>query len=306
MPTGRKPPMIPSGGARADLTSQSDTENSTNSDSTVSSAGSAKVSVLPLTAGEQEGPGATVLKFPGARETKPRLRRWLPWIAGVVVLAVVGVIMLVALFSPALALKTITVDGVKLASDASVQTALAGLKGKPLTQIDQSEVQQLLAKLPQVQSVSIEARPPSTLLVHVVERVPVAVLKSGDKFILVDPKGTQLGVTATPASAKLPLIDGGTAAIGQATFSAMTAVLASLPPAVRAQLQSASAKSPNAVELLLLNGKKVIWGDPSEMALKSEVLQTLLKNPPQAQPGKPAPAPVNVYDVSSPRHPVTR
>lgn len=292
MPIRRRPPAISSKGGRAEAEEETKT----------STAASDKVSMLPLDEAVDEQ-GATVLEFPGARG---RARRWLPWALAGGVLVVVAIIMAVVLFSPALALKTIKVDGTKLASETAVQTALGSLKGKSLTQITQSDVQGLLAKLPQVQSVSIEARPPSTLLVHIVERLPVAVLKSGNKYILVDPKGTELGVTSNPAAAKLPLIDGGTAAIGQATFSAMTAVLASLPAAVRAQLQSASAKSPNAVELTLLNGKKVVWGDASEMALKSEVLQTLLKNPPKAEPGKPDPAPVNVYDVSSPRHPVTR
>lgn len=290
----RKPPVISTQGGRPEVEQEPKAQSS--------SAGSTKVSQLPITE-PSEDQGATVLSFPIGRGAT---RRWWPWALAGGVLALIAVIMAVVLFSPALALKTVKVDGTKLASETAVQAALKPLQGKSLTQISQSQVQDLLANLPQVQSVSIEARPPSTLLVHIVERLPVAVLKNGSKYILVDPKGTQLGSTSNPAAAKLPLIDGGTAAIGQATFSAMTAVLASLPAAVRAQLQSAAAKSPDAVELTLLNGKKVVWGDASEMALKSEVLQTLLKNPPKAEPGKPEPAPVNVYDVSSPRHPVTR
>ncbi|NYE93971.1 cell division protein FtsQ [Psychromicrobium silvestre] len=299
MPSKRRPPVVRYG-------SQGEEQLPS---APLSSPGSAKVSVLPLSAEESEATArAQVLNFPAKKERRGQGsgRRWLPWLAAAVVLVVVAVIMAVVLFSPALAVKTITVDGTKLATNASVETALASLKGKSLTQISQPQVQQLLAKLPQVESVSIEARPPSTLLVHIIERVPVAVLKNGNKYVLVDPQGTQLGVTANPATAKLPLIDGGTAAIGQVTFSAITAVLASLPAGVRAQLQSASAKSPSAVELLLTSGQKVYWGDASEMALKSKVLQTLLKNPPKAVLGKPDPAPINVYDVSSPRHPVTR
>ncbi len=276
-----------------------------------------KVSVAPIPGGEAKRPEAKpaqakVLAFPDSKQRQRKQqaagggRRWRLWAVLGGFAVVLALLMLAVMFSPLLALKTITVDGTKLASSDQVQAALAPLKGKPLTQIDQGQVQQLLTGLVQVQSVSVEARPPSTLLVHVVERIPVAVLKNGEQFILVDPQGTQLGTVADPAAAKLPLIDGGTAAIGQATFSSITAVLAALPEEVRAQMQSAAASSPNAVELTLLDGKKVVWGDASQMALKAKVLQTLLNNPPVAQPGKPAPAPINTYDVSTPKYPVTR
>lgn len=254
---------------------------------------------------------AKVLAFPNAKERQSmhpggRFRRWRLWAVLGAIAVVVLLLMLAVLYSPLLALKTITVDGTKLASQDQIQGALAPLKGKPLPQIDQAQVQGLLGSMVQVESVSIEARPPATLLVHVVERIPVAVLKNGEQYVLVDPQGTQLGTVADPATAKLPLIDGGTAAIGQATFASMTAVLAALPEEVRAQMRSASATSPNAVELTLVDGKKVVWGDSSQMALKAKVLQTLLKNPPVAEPKKPAPAPINTYDVSSPKYPVTR
>lgn len=252
-----------------------------------------------------------VLSFPAAKERRVRsgagLRKhWRLWTSLAAIVVVVALLMLAVFFSPLLALKTITVDGAKLASADQVQSALASLKGKPLPRIDQSEVQKLLTGLVQVQSVTVEARPPSTLLVHLVERIPVAVLKNGEQYVLVDPQGIQLGTVADAAAAQLPLIDGGTGVIGQATFSAITAVLAALPTEVRAQMASASASSPDAVELTLVDGKKVTWGDASQMALKAKVLQTMLKNPPQAEPGKPALAPIKFYDVSAPKHPVTR
>ena len=105
----------------------------------------------------------------------------------------------------------------------------------------------------------------------------------------------------------LPLIDGGKAAIGKDTFAAMTAVLANLPQSILAQLANASAKSPDAVELKLADGRKVIWGNASDMELKAQVLEALLNAPPPtAVPGKPLRCPAKVFDVSAPRHPVTR
>ena len=249
-------------------------------------------------------PTATVIEFPrpAARPSRRRL-----WITLASLAAAVALVVAVVVYSPLLALRTITVDGNKLASGAAIQAALAPLKNKPLPQVDQTQVARLLAPMQQIRSVSVEARPPSTLLVHVVERVPVALLKSGQQYIMVDPEGVQLGTTADPASVPLPLIDGGTAAIGQATFKAMTDVLAALPPSILAKLEHASASSPDAVELTLNDGKTIIWGNASDRELKAKVVQALVNAPPPVQEaGKPVPAPVKVYDVSAPRHPVTR
>ncbi len=251
-----------------------------------------------------DGTSATVLAFPGSPRRRRRRSLWI--VVGstaVVIAAVIAIVM----FTPLLALKTITVDGNKLATTETIQAALAPLKDKPLPQIDQSQVARLLAPLPQVRSVSVEARPPSSLLVHVHEREPVALLKTDQQYVMVDPDGIQLGGTADPAAVPLPLIDGGTAVIGKETFKAMTAVLAALPQGVLAKLQHASAASPDAVELTLNDGKTIIWGNATEKELKAKVLEALLNAPaPTVAAGKPAPAAVRVYDVSTPRHPVTR
>ncbi|MBG0741421.1 FtsQ-type POTRA domain-containing protein [Paeniglutamicibacter antarcticus] len=250
------------------------------------------------------GSSAKVLVFPGV----PRRRRRVNlWIAVVVVAALIAVVMAAVMFSPLLALKTITVEGNKLATTQAIQSALAPLIDKPLPQIDQRQVQKLLVPLQQVRSVSVQARPPSSLLVHIVEREPVALLKTDQQYIMVDPDGVQLGTTPDPAAVALPLIDGGTDVIGKETFKAMTAVLAALPQSVLSKLEHASAASPDAVELTLNDGKTIIWGNASEKELKAKVLEALLTAPaPSAAAGRPAPAPVQVYDVSTPRHPVTR
>ncbi|WP_081709867.1 cell division protein FtsQ/DivIB [Arthrobacter sp. 35W] len=252
----------------------------------------------------EPAPTATVLSFP-----KPafKVRRQRLWLVLGSVAAVIAVVVGAAIFSPILALKTITIDGNKLATMDVLQASLAPLEGKPLPQIDEGQVAALLAPLPQVDRVSIEARPPSTLLVHIVEREPVALLKDGESYIMVDPAGVALGTTADPAAIALPLIDGGTAVIGNKIFVAITSVLAVLPQSVLTKLEHASAESPDAVELALSDGKKIIWGNDSQNELKAEVLDALLNSPmPPPGKGQPERAPISVYDVSTPKHPVTR
>lgn len=250
------------------------------------------------------GEGAKVLAFPVPSFKRRRRTVWYS-IAGVA--AVLALVMGMALFSPVLNVKTVVFDGQKLVGEATLQLAVASIVNTPLPQVSEAEVQELLSTVVQVKSSRIEARPPSTLLVHIVERIPVALLKNGEEYLLVDQDGVQLGATKDPTSVALPLIDGGTAAIGQDTFRAMTAVLSNLPQSILEQLANATAKSPDAVELALSDGRSVIWGNASDMELKAQVLEALLTAPaPTAPAGKPDPAPAKVFDVSAPRHPVTR
>jgi cell division protein FtsQ len=65
-------------------------------------------------------------------------------------------------------------------------------------------------------------------------------------------------------------------------------------------MSTASAASVDAVELKLVDGKTVVWGNAEDRELKAKALEALLKMP--ADPK----VPVSVYDVSVPRHPFTK
>lgn len=241
--------------------------------------------------------GANVLAFPEPKGK--RLKRNILVLACSVAIVVAGIIA-AAIFSPLLAVSTISVSGTRLLTPDQVQTALEPLQGKPLPQISDEEVDRLLAPLIQIKSVKTQARPPSDLVVEVRERVPVALVKQGEQYQLVDVDGVQLASTADPSSVSLPVIDGGAGTIGKDLFQATAAVLGALPAEVLAKLSNASAQSVDAVELKLVDGQTIIWGNASEKELKAKVLEALLKVP--ADPKNP----VRVYDVSVPRHPVTR
>ena len=238
-----------------------------------------------------------VIAFPEPRNR--RQRRLLLWTLSIVAV-VVGSLIAGAVFSPVLAVRTITVDGTSLVTPDAVQKALAGLEGKPLPQVSEQEINELLKPLVQVRSATMEARPPSELLVHVDERVPVALLKQGDSYVMVDVDGVQLGATQDLAAVALPLIDAGVGTTNTELFKAIAAVLDTLPADILARMSTASAASPDAVELKLVDGKTVVWGNAEDRELKAKALEALLRMP--ADPK----VPVNVYDVSVPRHPFTK
>ncbi|MEO8284727.1 MAG: cell division protein FtsQ/DivIB [Pseudarthrobacter sp.] len=238
-----------------------------------------------------------VLVFP---EPPAKRRKRLLLLAAGTVLGLVAALLAVAIFSPLLAVGTISVTGTKLVTTSQVQAALEPLKGKPLPQVSDDEVSRMLEPLVQIKSVSTQARPPSELAVQVLERIPVALVKQGEQYELVDVDGVVLATTTDPASVSLPVIDGGAGAIGKDLFQATAQVLGALPPDVLSKLSNASAQSVDAVELKLVDGQTIIWGNAGEKELKAKVLAALLKVP--ADPKNP----VRVYDVSAPRHPVTR
>ena len=238
-----------------------------------------------------------VLSFP---EPKAKRRRRLLQGTIAALAALVAGIIAAAVYSPVLALRNVTVEGTKLLTADQVQTALAPLQGKPLPQISDNDVTALLQPLVQVKKVTAQALPPSTLQVKVTERVPVALVKQGEAHQLVDADGVKLSDSADPASIPLPVIDGGGGTLPKDLFHAITEVLGALPADVLARLSNASAKSVDAVELKLVDGQTIVWGNAGEKELKAKVLEALLKAP--ADPKNP----VRIYDVSVPRHPVTR
>lgn len=238
-----------------------------------------------------------VLSFP---EPPARRRRRIFIVTAAIVAALMAAVTAAAVYSPVLALRTITVDGTKMLGAAQVQAALEPLQGRPLPQISDEEVSALLQPLVQIRAATVQARPPSALHIQIVERAPVALVRQGDTFQLVDVDGVQLSTITDPASMSLPVIEGGGGTLPKDLFQAITAVLGALPADVLARLSDAKAKSVDAVELRLVDGQTILWGNAGEKELKARVLAALLKVPPDPK------NPVRTYDVSVPRHPVTR
>jgi cell division septal protein FtsQ len=241
-------------------------------------------------------PAGKVLEFPAPRRSH-RVRNTVLSITALVL--VLGGVVAYVVFSPALALRTVVVEGNSLVTAAEVETALAPLMGTSLTRIAPDQVRGLLADKAPIEDVGIAAEPPSTLVVTVRERVPVAVLQNGGDFVLIDSEGRQLTTVARRDEVKLPLIDGGTNAVNSEVFSSITAVLAELPVSVLSRLNSASAASVDSIQLSLAGDRKIFWGSSERSSEKASVLEAMLAMPATDPP-------VEVFDVSTPDRPVTR
>ena len=206
-----------------------------------------------------------------------------------VALASVGVA-----YSPLMAVRTISVNGTSSLDANAIAASLESELGTPLPLVSESIVRERLQAFPGIQSFSLESIPPGTLLVRIVERVPVGYIAGPAGVQIVDATGVVLGTLADPPGglAELDVADG----LESGAFATLGRVLLQLPPDLRSQVLAASASSASDVRFTLASGTNVVWGDARKAALKLRVLQALLA----ASPG------ANEIDVSAPGSPVTR
>ena len=220
------------------------------------------------------------------------MKRWLIPVAIVVpVLAALGWVLF---FSPWLAVAQVQVtvsQAPKVAGPLSVEEvqAVADVPtGTPLLRVDTGAIEQRVASLPQVQSVTVSRSWPDAIAIDVVRRTPVALIASGAGFDVVDASGGVIR-TVTAAEEGVPIVR----ATGDGLGAAVT-VASELPEDIRAKTVEIEASTRNDVTLILKSGAKVMWGSVEEGEVKAEVLAVLLKE-----------VDAKYYDVSSPGVPAT-
>ncbi|MFW8745455.1 FtsQ-type POTRA domain-containing protein, partial [Mesorhizobium japonicum] len=210
------------------------------------------------------------------RFTRRSRRRRAGWFAGIGVVLVLVLLVLVAVYSPLLALRTIVVDGTNRLSAPAIEKALSPNLGTPLALLDDAAITRELGSFHLIRSYVTELQPPSTLVVHITERTPVGVIQGADDFQLVDPAGVVVERSATRPDG-VPLIQLGDAPLDGPGFASMSQVLLALPDTLRAQVDSVAALTHDDVTLTLRgSGQHVIWGSADQSAVKAQVLARLI------------------------------
>lgn len=198
-----------------------------------------------------------------------------------------GVVAWVLLSSSLLAVRTVVVTGASGLTAVDVRLAAEVERGVPLARVDAAAVVHRVGALPAVASVRVIRDWPSTLVVQVHERVPVVGMVTEQGVVLVDAGGVPFGSVAT-LPAGLVRLQVFTEGPTDPTTRAALAVLAELPPRMRARVGILRAASPSSVTLVLRDGRQVLWGGPGQPAQKSAAAEALL-----AMPG-------TFFDVSRP------
>ena len=219
------------------------------------------------------------------------MRRWL--IALLVIVPIVAALGWLAWFSPWLAVSQVQVT-VSAAPEVAgpltpeeVQAVTEVQMGTPLLRVDTGAIQERIAALPAVESVTVSRSWPDTIVVDVVRRTPVALVASGSAYDVVDASGAV--IRSIPSVEEgLPVVTATGDGVGAAV-----AVARELPEEVRSKVVSIEASTRNNVTLILRNRSEVMWGSADEGAFKAEVLLTLFQ------------VDAKYYDVSAPGVPAT-
>ncbi|SOE02774.1 cell division protein FtsQ/DivIB [Blastococcus haudaquaticus] len=229
---------------------------------------------------------------------RPRQRRLVQLGALVVAAAAIAWLLLAG---PVLAVRAVQVDGLRTLPADQVQEAAGIASGTPLLRVDVDAAEARVARLPQVADVEVTRDWPDSVVITVVERVPVAVVGEAGWRSLIDADGVLFDmVTGAPPEGVVPLDVAAPGPDDPATLAGVAAV-GSLPAAVRAQVSGAAATGPDDISLTLTDGTVVRWGDATESGEKSAALVGLLE---QIAAG--ALEPATTIDVSTPDSVVLR
>lgn len=219
---------------------------------------------------------ARALRAERRRFTRGTRRRRAAVLAVVSIIVLLVGLLVVAVFSPILALRTIQVEGAGTIPVSTVRSAVSNQLGTPLALLNNGEIRSRLSRITLIRSYVTEVVPPNTLVVRVVERQAIGVLANGSLYDQVDPAGVVLRQSATPAG--LPVIDIGGSGVSSAGFAAAVKVLLAMPASVFGEVKSITATTLDNVSLTLDHGHHtVIWGSSAQSDLKAAALKTLLR-----------------------------
>lgn len=207
------------------------------------------------------------------RARRRRLRAAAPW-AAVAAVAVVAAAGWWAVRDTGLcAVRSVRVTGASLVSAPEVREVAGIPGGVPLTRVDLAAVRRRVAVLPPVDAVEVERDWPSTIWLRVRERVPVAAVPRGGRYLWLDDEGVVFHAGASPGVPVVRLADPGPQ--DRPTRAALQ-VLSAMPPALAHRVAELNVASPARIRLSMRDGRTVVWGDAADGDRKARTALALL------------------------------
>ncbi len=217
-------------------------------------------------------------------------RRWLSWKYVVAAVVLVGLLVggvWLFLFSSALAVQTVDVQGEAVLKPAEVR-AVAGLTdGEPLARVDLDDVRTRVQSLALVRSAEVTRQWPDTVVIEIEERVAIAVVEIGGELRGLDVDGVVFDEYAKQPPG-LPRVETSTDA-GREALREAAAVVSALPEELASLVDHVEVATVDQVRLVLRDERVVVWGSAEGSDVKAEVTQAALRE----REG-------SVYDVSVP------
>jgi cell division protein FtsQ len=181
--------------------------------------------------------------------------------------------------SPLLDLDRVEVEGAeRTAPDAILEAASLDL-GVAMTDLDLAGARAAVGVLPWVGDVHISRKWPSTAVIRVVERVPVASVRTPDGVVLVDKTARVLErVDAAPATLPKIIVVDPAAAPGttQPRVAELVSIAIQLTPELRAWVNSLTFGPDGSPQIRLRDDVPVLFGDAVRISEKLIDLSTVL------------------------------
>lgn len=237
------------------------------------------------------------------RQIREQRRRWrLRRTATVVTLVVLLGLAYAVERSPLVALSEIEVAGVDRLTADEVRAASGLEPGTSTLRLGLDEAERRIERLPLVASADARRSDPLTVVVRVVERMPVAVAQAGKEHRLIDRDGVVIAEGASPGLVRIRLPDEASLpdpgehvtrlpALGNAH-----AVLDGLSGPLRARVVRYHAAADDELTLLLEAGVRVRFGRAERVDEKVRALGAVLQDL--------GDTPVSIIDVRAPGAPV--
>ncbi|MEU8818179.1 FtsQ-type POTRA domain-containing protein [Actinoplanes sp. NPDC048796] len=211
-----------------------------------------------------------------ARARKRKLRAVLPWAIAAGVLALAGIVSWVVYGTSLLGVRDVKVVGTQFLTPLQIEQAASVPQREPLARVDLDAVRAKVRTLPAVDRVVVRRSWPSTLVVEVVERTPVAAVPASGQFSLIDREGVPYR-TVQQQPAGLPLVRTTSPGPNDVNTKSALTVLSALSEDLREQLVAVSVPMPAQIKLELKKERTVVWGDDTQSDTKSQVATALLK-----------------------------
>ncbi|GAA0968799.1 cell division protein FtsQ/DivIB [Actinocorallia libanotica] len=228
---------------------------------------------------------------------RPRRARWKVMFVVLLIASLLGAAVWVVLGSKLLVVREVAVRGISLLERDKVLAAAQVPLGAPMARLDAEAIERRIRKSREVESVSVTRDWPTTLVIAVRERTPIATVEQNGLFHHVDRFGVT--VLTTPARpAHLPLLVVAAPGAGDPSTREGLAVLRELPHRWKSRLVTIEALSAESVVLRLEGGLDVVWGAAGRAEEKHRLLKALLAT----KTGRAA----RTIDVSAPEVVTTR
>lgn len=204
----------------------------------------------------------------------------------ILVAALVSALIWLLLFSSVFRLETSQISvsgGNEWVSEKDVLDIANQQSGKSLFLVSADKVSSQLKNIPGVTQANVVKRYPRSLEIDIKAQQPAAMLKEPDgTLVAVDRKARVLNAVGKASMKGIPVIEVSSVDNGlnsRAVKEALT-ILGGLPDTMRTVITKVSAKTQDSITTELSSGKYVVvWGDSSELKLKSAIVDKLLSDP---------------------------